>query len=471
MNNLDSSTDAVVTEMFAKARQAWELGDKRASSILINQILKRDITHPGAWELLYNQLGSGKSFDDFQREFVQKYYPDRMSLLWPQPSTLSPQEQDVNQPAAPGAEPPAEMPAESKLAESLPAVSEPAENIPAESKLVESTPAGYAGVKYCPKCGKNRIADGDFCTYCGGPLQSVPDVALNPSLPPVDTGAQGSIHASSTVDTVGALVHAPRAGSSGYAPAPAAGRPSPWKQITNYYLDHKGLVYLIGASAIVLLCLVAGILLLKPLLGKSNGSTADLPDGLTTGVWVAFGATDYPIQGGLFALLRDNKGWAAGNPMTYRKISANALEYCYLGLTGDQGENVCGVLTVDNIQNSQSVDINISGKYITDPLKATMRKRFEDTSSGNLKKDIIGTWTYSENFDIMLSPNLSSGVSKIVFDKQQHVNDSQRGSLSYSIVGDKLNMFGKVYIVRNCGKIMFLSEDEYQGSTLILFRK
>ena len=390
MNNLDSSTDAVVAEMFAKARQAWELGDKRASSILLNQILKRNITHPGAWELLYNQLGSGKAFDDFQREFVQKYYPDRLPLLSPQTSPLSLQEQRVNQPATPGAEPPAEM--------------------------------------------------------------------------PVDSGAQGSIHASSTVDTVQNLVPAPRAGSSGYVPAPAAGRPSQWTQISNYYLDHKGLVYLIGASAIVLLCLVAGVLLLKQLFGKSNGSTADLPEGLTTGVWVASDAAGSPMGGGLFGFSRDNIGYWGTSPMTYHKTSATTMEFCFVIIRGDQGENVCGTLTVTDIINNQSVVVSVSGKYISDSIKATMRKRFEDTSSGNLKKDIIGTWVYEEDLSDLIECSDTGVVCEMVFGKNQQVADSQRGSLSYVIAGDKITMFGETFIVSDYGNIMFLTVENSGNS-------
>ena len=42
-----------------------------------------DLNYPGAWDLLYRLFGGGQPFDEFQRSFVSKYYPDKLPLLMP----------------------------------------------------------------------------------------------------------------------------------------------------------------------------------------------------------------------------------------------------------------------------------------------------------------------------------------------------------------------------------------------------
>lgn len=64
-----------------KAAQAYKKGDRRAGSRLLNEILLVDFYHEGAWQLLYQKYGRKREFQEFKREFTQKYYPDKLSLL------------------------------------------------------------------------------------------------------------------------------------------------------------------------------------------------------------------------------------------------------------------------------------------------------------------------------------------------------------------------------------------------------
>ena len=370
MNNIDTSTDAIVAEMFAKAKKAWELGDKRASVILINQVLKHDRSHRGAWELLYDQYGSGKSFAEFQQEFVLKYYP-------------------------------------------------------AEQRSIQ----------------------------------------------------------------------APSAASSGQARILAEGTHQQWKLFLMFYQEHKGTLYLLCGSVFILLCLLS-VLLLKPLLDKKDGtvpnqseqasqtqtirdplgknnsldptqlvktaqtqtvadqsgenynSDPNFPQGLTAGIWSFMTGPDTAI----FAFGRDNKGFISIAPVTYQKTSTNALDFCFLTLKDDQEKTACFTLTVSKIINPENVEVLFSSKY-SDPEKYTLQKRFEDTSYGDLKIDVIGTWAYGAYLD----EALSSTQNEMVFDESQHVTDSRRGSASYTIVDDTLTMFEEVYIVRNFGDLMILA--------------
>jgi hypothetical protein len=330
---MDSSTDAIVAEMFAKAKKAWELGDKRASGILINQVLKRDRSHRGAWELLYDQHGSGKSFSEFQQEFAQKYYPTEQRSI-----------------------------------------------------------------------------------------------------------------------------QAPSATSSGQARILAEETHQQWKRFILFYQEYKGILYLLCGLALILLCLVS-VFLLQPLLDKKNGTTPNqsvqtdqtptvedqpgnnnssdpnFPQGLTAGVWSFMTEPDTAI----FAFGRDNKGFISVAPGTYQKTSANALNFCFLTFNEDQGNTACITLTVSKIYDPKNVEVLFSSKY-SDPEKYTLQKRFEDTSYGDLKIDVIGTWAYGAYFDEALSSQ-----NEMVFDESQHVTDSQRGNVSYIIVDDSYLFYGHIF--------------------------
>lgn len=73
-----------VADLLKQARKHYKRGERRKGAYLIEQILRQDFNHPGAWGLLYEYYGAGQSFEEFQPAFAQKYYPDSAHLLNPQ---------------------------------------------------------------------------------------------------------------------------------------------------------------------------------------------------------------------------------------------------------------------------------------------------------------------------------------------------------------------------------------------------
>jgi len=69
------------SRLLKKARHAFKTGERGRAAYLINRILKEDFHHRGTWKLLYHEYGSGQSFQEFQREFTQQYYPEKLELL------------------------------------------------------------------------------------------------------------------------------------------------------------------------------------------------------------------------------------------------------------------------------------------------------------------------------------------------------------------------------------------------------
>lgn len=72
--------------LLKRARLAFKTGERGLAAHLIDRILRQDYLHRGTWKLLYREYGSGQSFQEFQREFTQEYYPDQLDLLEGKPS-------------------------------------------------------------------------------------------------------------------------------------------------------------------------------------------------------------------------------------------------------------------------------------------------------------------------------------------------------------------------------------------------
>lgn len=64
-----------LNELCVEAKNASSKGDLITLSIMLDRVLREDISHPGAWELLYPLLGEGNDFDSFQQQFIKKHYP------------------------------------------------------------------------------------------------------------------------------------------------------------------------------------------------------------------------------------------------------------------------------------------------------------------------------------------------------------------------------------------------------------
>ena len=74
-------SDKKLKRLLADAQKAYNRQDKRKGAQYINDILKEDFNYRPAWDLLYKLYGVGQSFENFQRTFAEKYYPDQAHLL------------------------------------------------------------------------------------------------------------------------------------------------------------------------------------------------------------------------------------------------------------------------------------------------------------------------------------------------------------------------------------------------------
>ena len=78
-------------QLYNKARSAYRSGDRGKAAYLIDQILKQDYNHRGAWKLLHREYGGKQPLKEFQLEFTEQYYPDKLDLLF---GESSPTKQD-----------------------------------------------------------------------------------------------------------------------------------------------------------------------------------------------------------------------------------------------------------------------------------------------------------------------------------------------------------------------------------------
>jgi pilus assembly protein CpaE len=64
-----------------KAEAAYRKHDRRMGARLVDEILQRDFLHRGAWELLHRLYSNGMGFEEFQKYFTQRFYPDKLQTL------------------------------------------------------------------------------------------------------------------------------------------------------------------------------------------------------------------------------------------------------------------------------------------------------------------------------------------------------------------------------------------------------
>ncbi len=64
-----------------KAEAAYRRHEKRKGVRLVDDILRRDYNHSGAWELLYRLYASGVSYERFRQDFTERYYPEKLHTL------------------------------------------------------------------------------------------------------------------------------------------------------------------------------------------------------------------------------------------------------------------------------------------------------------------------------------------------------------------------------------------------------
>lgn len=75
--------DSKLEKLLQDATRAYQRRDKRKGAQLLDQILRKDFNHPGAWKLLHQLYGGKRDFVEFQRAFTMQFYPDRLAQLQP----------------------------------------------------------------------------------------------------------------------------------------------------------------------------------------------------------------------------------------------------------------------------------------------------------------------------------------------------------------------------------------------------
>ncbi len=73
--------DKKLEKLLSEAQKAYQKKDKRTGDKLVGEILAKDFTHPGAWQLLHRMYGAGRPFGEFQRFFTLQHYPDKLYLV------------------------------------------------------------------------------------------------------------------------------------------------------------------------------------------------------------------------------------------------------------------------------------------------------------------------------------------------------------------------------------------------------
>lgn len=73
--------DKKLDRLLADAEKAYQKGDKRKGSKLVDEILRQDFTYPPVWNLLYSIYGKDRGFEEFQRSFTLEYYPAELHRL------------------------------------------------------------------------------------------------------------------------------------------------------------------------------------------------------------------------------------------------------------------------------------------------------------------------------------------------------------------------------------------------------
>ena len=143
-------------ELFEKAMLAWRNGEQRAASVLIDQILKQDFLFQEAWEFLHLRFGEGKTFEAFQLDFTQKYYPNNLDFL-EKKKTIS--DFKTKKPASLPKQPAAENNSVNKGA--------------AQVRKAEAKP------EFCPQCNHKIEGKSQFCTYCGTEIEKAATIKKN----------------------------------------------------------------------------------------------------------------------------------------------------------------------------------------------------------------------------------------------------------------------------------------------------
>ncbi len=79
-----------IGKLLKKAQRAYKAGDRGAAAFYIDKILRQNYTHRRTWKVLYREYGSGQKLQDFQREFTEQYFPEKLDLLLAQTKGAQP---------------------------------------------------------------------------------------------------------------------------------------------------------------------------------------------------------------------------------------------------------------------------------------------------------------------------------------------------------------------------------------------
>ncbi len=66
-------------DLLEKARSFYQQGKKEQGDAIVKEILDLDFNHGKTWGLLHQRYGSRRTFEDFRREFILRYYPQSLN--------------------------------------------------------------------------------------------------------------------------------------------------------------------------------------------------------------------------------------------------------------------------------------------------------------------------------------------------------------------------------------------------------
>ena len=144
------TTPEAIIVLLSQADKAFLVNDRRQGLTNLLLVFKEDITNESAWKMLHQVMGGGKPFDSFQMEITEKYFPEKISLLYEK--QLDRLLKESSTPVSSAAQTTYQKPASPFN--------------PGQGPMAHNTPT-----LFCVHCGSEVFAEGSFCPSCGKPIR------------------------------------------------------------------------------------------------------------------------------------------------------------------------------------------------------------------------------------------------------------------------------------------------------------